>query len=184
MNILAFAATNSRQSINKQLVTFAAQRIDFAQVEIIDLNDFSLPLFSIDVERDIGIPDAAQRFYDKITHADALIISFAEHNGSYTAAYKNLFDWAWGIQSKVFQQKLMLMLATSPGGRGGQTVLEQAVKQAPHFHGQVVGSLSISRFNEVFDRQSQTLTEPSYLTQLDSLLAELENAYQEKLLNR
>ena len=48
MKVLAFAASNSKKSINKQLVTYAAGLIDDAQVETLDLNDYELPLFSED----------------------------------------------------------------------------------------------------------------------------------------
>lgn len=61
MNILAFAASSSRKSINKQLVTYAAsilksEIISGAEVEIIDLNDFEMPIYSIDREEENGIP--------------------------------------------------------------------------------------------------------------------------------
>ena len=67
MKILSFAATNSRQSINKQLVTFAteilAERIGAdAEVEFIDLNDYEMPIYSIDRENEMGIPAEAHRF--------------------------------------------------------------------------------------------------------------------------
>ena len=100
MKVLAFAATNHVQSINKQLVKYASTLID-AEVEILDLNDFDMPIYSQDREQDSGIPEQAQRFFDKIGQADAVVISFAEHNGSYTAAYKNLFDWTSRINMKV-----------------------------------------------------------------------------------
>ena len=84
MRVLAFAASNSRQSINKQLVTYAASLLPDTDVDILDLNDYEMPLFSVDREAIDGIPDLAQQFYAKITAADALLISYAEHNGSYT----------------------------------------------------------------------------------------------------
>jgi chromate reductase len=75
------------------LATYAASLVADATVEIIDINDYEMPLFSQDKEEVLGQPDAAKAFYAKLGQADAIIISFAEHNGSYTAAYKNLFDW-------------------------------------------------------------------------------------------
>ena len=52
MKILAFGASNSRHSINKQLVSHAADIIKTgiipaADIDLIDLNDFEMPLFSI-----------------------------------------------------------------------------------------------------------------------------------------
>lgn len=63
MKVLAFAATNSRNSINKALVTHAAellQRNAGAELEILDLNDFEMPIYSIDREQDSGIPEPAR----------------------------------------------------------------------------------------------------------------------------
>jgi NAD(P)H-dependent FMN reductase len=74
-----------------------------ASTEVLDLNDFEMPLFSVDREQAGGIPDFAHQFYKKVGAADALLVSFAEHNGSYSAAYKNLFDWTSRIDNKVYQ---------------------------------------------------------------------------------
>lgn len=128
--VLAFAASTSQRSINKRLVTYAGGLLIGTNVEVVDLNEFPLPLFSEDVEREIGQPENARLFFEKIGGADALLISFAEHNGSYTAAFKNLFDWCSRISPQVYQNKPVVMLATSPGGRGGANVLELASKTA------------------------------------------------------
>jgi chromate reductase, NAD(P)H dehydrogenase (quinone) len=157
MKIVAFAASNSQQSINKQLVTYAASLIDDAETEILDLNDYELPLFSVDKEEELGQPQAAADFLAKLGTADAILISFAEHNGSYTAAYKNLFDWCSRINPKVFQNKPMVLIATSPGRRGGASVLGAAVASAPFFSGEVKANLSIPSFNENFDTASGKL---------------------------
>ena len=151
MNLLAFAASNSKKSINKQLVTYAAGLVDNAHVEVLDLNDYELPLFSEDKEVEIGQPLLAQAFIDKIAASDALMISFAEHNGSYSAAYKNVFDWASRINPKVFQNKPMVMLATSPGAGGGSRVLAAATVSAPNFAGDLKASLSVPSFHDNFD---------------------------------
>lgn len=149
--VTCFAASSSRNSINRKLVTYVASLVEDAAVEVLDLNDYELPLFSIDREAELGQPPLAQAFLDKIHASDALIISFAEHNGCYSAAYKNLYDWVSRIQAKVYQDKRMLLLATSPGGRGGQAVLELALSQIPRFGGEIRASLSVPMFMDNFD---------------------------------
>ena len=62
MKILAFAASSSKKSINKQLVTYAAGLVENAEVEVVDLNDFELPIFSEDKEDELGSPDLAKVF--------------------------------------------------------------------------------------------------------------------------
>lgn len=152
--VIAFAASSSRGSINKQLVTYAAGLLDDADVQILDLNDFEMPLFSIDREAELGQPEPAQKFYALIGECDGIIVSFAEHNGAYSAAYKNLYDWVSRIDPKVYQGKPMVLLATSPGGRGGKSVLELALQQIPRFGGHVVASVSLPSFGDNFDTES------------------------------
>lgn len=151
--ILAFGASSSKKSINKQLATYAANLFENAEVEILDLNDFEMPIYSIDKENENGIPDFAQKFYDKIGIADLIVISFAEHNGAYSSAFKNIFDWISRINGKTFQQKPVLLLATSPGARGGISVLEIANNRFPNQAAVVKGSFSLPNFHDNFDDQ-------------------------------
>lgn len=73
-----------------------------------------------------------------MNQSDLIIISLAEYNGSYTAAFKNIFDW---ISKFLTENPLMIkifLVATSPGGRGGMTVLEAAKAVFPFHGGNVV----------------------------------------------
>ena len=160
MKLLAFAASSSSKSINKQLATYAASLVEGAEVEILDINDYEMPIFSQDREEQLGQPELAQKFFSKLGQADGIIISFAEHNGSYTAAYKNLFDWTSRIDMKVFQNKPMVLLATSPGPGGAASVLAAASGSAPYFAADVKGSLSIPSFFDNFDMEQQMLRNP------------------------
>jgi chromate reductase len=173
MKILAFAASTSSKSINKKLATYSANLLENAQVETLDLNQYELPLFSEDKEKEIGQPDLAKNFLEKISQSDALIISFAEHNGSYCAAYKNIFDWCSRINPKLFQNKPMIMLSTSPGARGAASVLESATNSAKFFDGIVKASLSIPSFYDNFDIENNTLTNEEVKKQLQSAVNKL-----------
>jgi len=166
MKIIAFAASNSKKSINKQLVAYAASLVADAQVEVLDLNDYELPLFSVDKEQELGQPQLAQDFFAKIGSSDALIISFAEHNGSYTAAYKNLFDWCSRIDQKIFQNKPTVLLSTSPGPGGAASVLAAAVNSTPYFNGVLKASLSIPSFYQNFDTETGEITNNEIKAQL------------------
>lgn len=172
MKLLAFAATNNSQSINKQLVQYAASLVD-AEVEILDLNDFEMPIYSQDREQQGGIPEQAQSFYKKIGDADAIVISFAEHNGSYTAAYKNLFDWTSRINMKVFQDKPVVLMATSPGPGGAQNVLSAATGSADFFAMDVKGSFSLPSFFDNFDVEKGQITNGELADKLATIMAQL-----------
>ena len=176
MKVLAFAASSSSTSINKQLVTFAASQIthkEGVEVEILDINDYEMPLFSADQEALLGQPQQAKDFFEKIGQADALIISFAEHNGTYTAAYKNLFDWASRIDKKLYQHKPMVLLSTSPGPGGAASVLNAAIASAPHFSGDVKASLSFPKFHDNFDPIKQEITHVELHNKLHNALSKL-----------
>ena len=149
--IIAFGGSSSKNSINKQLATYTANLFQNAEVEILDLNDYEMPVFSVDKEKEHGIHDLAHDFYAKIGSADFIVLSLAEHNGAYSSAFKNTLDWASRINNKTFQQKPMLLLATSPGARGGGTVLEIATKRFPFQGADVKGSFSLPAFYENFD---------------------------------
>lgn len=174
MKIIALAATSSSKSVNKHLVTYAASLVADSEVEVIDINDYELPLFSEDREAELGKPELAQQFFDKLGSGDVIMISFAEHNGSYTAAYKNLFDWTSRIDQKVFQNKSMILLSTSPGPGGAGSVLAAATASAPYFAGDVKGSFSLPSFYNNFDLESKTLTNPELQDQLTDVVNQLQ----------
>lgn len=171
--VIAFAASNSRRSINKKLVTYASGLLRNAEVEILDLNDYELPLFSVDREDELGQPRLAQDFLQKLDECDGIMVSFAEHNGAYSAAYKNLYDWISRIQPRVYQDKPMVLLSTSPGGRGGQSVLELALSQIPRFGGEIRASLSLPSFGENFDLAAAGVSNPEIAAQLEAAVNRL-----------
>ena len=173
MRIIAFAASNSSVSINRQLAGYAASLATGAEVELLDIHNYEMPLYRHDREVADGIPQLAHDFLAKIGEADALIVSFAEHNGAYSAAFKNLFDWCSRVGREVWQGKRMVLLATSPGGRGGKGVLEFATAAAPRFGGEVVGSLSVPSFGENFDDGAGKLLDADLDAQLRALVSAL-----------
>lgn len=168
MKIVAFGASTSRKSINKSLASYVAGMVKDADVEILDLNDFELPIFSQDKEDEIGQPQAAKDFLARIKSADALIISFAEHNGSYTAGYKNLFDWASRVEQKVFQNTPAIYLSTSPGKGGGASVLSAARASASFFGADVKAGIPVPSFHDVFDAETNAVADPEIRRQLQA----------------
>lgn len=157
MKIIAFGASYSRDSINRKFASYATEFFPEADVEILDLRDFDLPLYTSDVEAAIGHPQAAHDFLAKVEEADLLIVSLAEHNGSYTAAFKNLFDWTSRIKAKLFEGKKMLLLATAPGPRGGKSVLQAATQRFPVHGSVIVGTFSLPLFRENFSEEAGIL---------------------------
>jgi chromate reductase, NAD(P)H dehydrogenase (quinone) len=176
MNILAFGASNNRQSINRTLATHAAHLVEVARVKVIDIADYEMPLFSDEREQALGQPLQARSFFEEIASADAIVVSFAEHNGSYTAAYKNLFDWTSRISQKVFQGKPVVYLSTSPGPGGAGSVLASAIASAPFFGADVIASLSVPSFQNNFNLEQNQWVNPEIRQALETVMEQLADA--------
>ncbi len=176
MKIVAFAASNSRRSINKQLATYVAGLVKGAKVDVLDLNDYEMPIFSEDRERESGHPSQAHAFLKRIAAADALVIGYAEHNGSFSAAYKNILDWASRVNRRVFQYKPTLMLATSPGAGGAASVLALAERSAPSMGAELIRAVSVPSFHDHFDVDSGQMREGEVASRLAAAVGDLEAA--------
>ncbi len=149
-NIVVIGGSNSKKSINKILATYVAEQLNDVVLTIIDLNEFKLPLYGIDLETEEGIHAEATRLSGVMDWADGFVVSLAEHNGAYSAAFKNAFDWLSRIEMKVWREKPMLLMASSPGARGGQTVLDIAKGSFPHMGANLTGTLSFPSFFDNF----------------------------------
>ena len=155
--IVAFGASSSKKSINKDLASYAASVIEDANVLILDLNDFEMPIYSIDYENDHGIPEKAFKFKEQLKTADGIIISFAEHNSVYTAAFKNIFDWISRIEKVVWYNKPMFLLSTSDGDRGAKTVLQIAYNRMSFGNPHKIPTFSLPNFKKNFDKNNGIL---------------------------
>lgn len=173
MKILAFAGSTSSTSINRELVKFVLKDFQNEEINLIDLNDFTMPVFSVDLEKK-GFPDEAHHFLKVIEECDVIICSLAEHNRSYSAAFKNVFDWSSRINVKVFQNKPMLLMSTSPGGYGGGNVMNTAKTFFPQFAADIKDTFSLPKFYENFDLESGVIN-PDMLSDLKSKIENFKN---------
>jgi len=151
--IVAFGASSSSNSINKTFATYTANQIHNSQTIILDLNDFEMPIYSEDYERKNGIPTEAHQFKNIIKKSDGIIISFAEHNGSYTAAFKNIFDWISRIEKIVWYNKPMFLLSTSNGANGASLVLNMAYSRMSRGNPNNIPYFSLPNYNDNFDNE-------------------------------
>lgn len=172
MKIIAFGGSNSSSSINKKFAIYTASLFTDAMVEILDLNDYPLPIFSLDLEDEVGIPENAKLFFDKLSSADLIILSLAEHNGSYTAVFKNMMDWISRINGKFFQGKKLLLLSTSPGSRGGQNVMDAALLRFPIHDAAIVANFSLPYFDQNFDEKTGIIN-PELKTVFEDIIAKV-----------
>tara|TARA_B100000073_G_C23735335_1_gene572025 strand:- start:2517 stop:3044 length:528 start_codon:yes stop_codon:yes gene_type:complete len=172
MKILAFGASNSKDSINQNLAHYAARKISKGRynIEMVELSNYEPEIYSIDREIKHGIPSEAKDLLNKIEESDIVVISFAEHNGSYTAVYKNIFDWMSRINPKVFNNKKLVYLSTSPGEYGAASVLAAAVGSVSYFGGELIGSLSVPNFQENFSVKKEEIINPNLNDKLEEII--------------
>ncbi len=124
--ILAFAGSTRAESWNKKLVAIAVEgaRTAGAQVTLIDLRDFPMPLYDADLERERGLPEPAHQLKALFLAHAGLLIASPEYNSSITGVLKNTIDWvsrpAEGESPLAcFVEKVAVLMSASPGALGG-----------------------------------------------------------------
>ncbi len=124
--ILAFAGSTRSDSYNKKLVRTAADaaRSAGADVTLLDLRDFAMPVYDGDLEAREGLPENARKFKAQMLAHQGLLLSCPEYNSSITAVLKNTIDWAsrplpGEAPLACFTGKVAALLAASPGSLGG-----------------------------------------------------------------
>ncbi|MCT4625208.1 MAG: NAD(P)H-dependent oxidoreductase [Schleiferiaceae bacterium] len=148
--LIAFGASNSKQSVNQKLASYAANMVSGAEVDLLDLNDYEMPIYSVDREIEFGLHDLAMKFKEKINSADGIIISLAEYNGNITSAFKNIIDWVSRVEQKLWSNKPVLLLSASPGPRGGAGAMGVAKAGMPYQGANIVGSFSLPSYGQNF----------------------------------
>ena len=127
--LLVFAGSTRQHSYNRRLAQVAAgmAREAGADVTLLELSDFDIPLYNADLEAR-GTPTDVLRLKQVLSDHPAWIICSPEYNGSYTALLKNTIDWAsspvkgdpvWQDGTRAFRGKVVGMLSASPGALGG-----------------------------------------------------------------
>ena len=165
--IITIGGSTSKDSINRKLAESVGGLLKGVEVINIDLSKYELPLFSVDIEKEQGFSKDLQKLNKEIESTDGIILSLAEHNGAYAAAFKNAFDWLSRIEGKVWRNKPMLLLSTSNGARGGQSVMDIALNRFPYNGGNIIGSMTFPSFNKNFQNgQIQNEELLSKITQL------------------
>ena len=124
--ILAFSGSARQDSFNQRLVAIAAEaaRDAGADLTLINLADYPLPIFNEDLEAESGTPDAARQLVKLFVEHDGLLIACPEYNSSITPLLKNTIDW---VSRKTgdhpplaaYRNKVATLMSASPGGLGG-----------------------------------------------------------------
>lgn len=179
--VLVFAGSTRTASFNKKLARLAADaaRAAGAEVTLVDLRDFALPLYDGDLEDAEGLPEGAKRFKNLMRANDGFIIASPEYNSSVSGALKNAIDWASREETDdepslvAYRGKVALLLSTSPGQLGGLRGLVHLRAILGNIGTLVLpNQLAIGTAHEAFDQDGQ-LKDPKKAKQVKDLAAEL-----------
>ena len=147
--ILTFSGSNSSKSINQALVTYAGNLVKSNEVTLINLRDYDMPLFSLDLEEELGKHENAIKLRELFEAHDGFIISLPEHNSSMSAFFKNTIDWISRTGRGPFGGKPILLLSASPGPGAGKRVLEAVEPMLAGFlAGNVVAKFGLGTFHD------------------------------------
>jgi NAD(P)H-dependent FMN reductase len=118
--VLVIAASTRTGSVNQALARHIAARLDTtAPVEIVDLRNFTLPLYDGDLEAREGVPAAATALAGEMAEADVLVLVSPEYNGTFPPLLKNTVDWVTRIDPSALAHLRVLIASASPGRGGG-----------------------------------------------------------------
>ena len=120
--IIMMGMSLRKDSFNKKLVLNAnrilSDRKSGHQIELLSFNDYPMPVYDGDIETQTGIPDTVTKLGQKISEADAIVLSTPEYNGGIPGPFKNATDWVSRIKPMPWPGKKLLLLGASPGGLG------------------------------------------------------------------
>lgn len=179
--ILVFGGSLRAESFNQKLAVLAAEaaRSAGADVTLIALRDFRMPLFDEDLESAEGMPENARKLKALFASHDGLIIASPEYNSTITAALKNAIDWVSRATAddepplSVLSGKTAVILSASPGGYGGSRSLVQLRPFLENIKITVLpDQLSIPKADEAFDADGK-LKDPAQMRAVTALGAAL-----------
>lgn len=172
MKVITFAGSNSSSSINHQLVEFVASLNE--NIEVSRLTDYKIPMYSMDIENNQGIPSEVSVLASKLDEADQFVISVAEHNGNITAFFKNHLDWLSRNNRDFLKGKKVIVLETSPGRGGASSAIEIMAKTLPFFGAEVVARESLPSFNHNFEKGKPL--DKEFVKKLSSIISDFTEA--------
>ena len=124
--ILAFSGSARKDSYNQKLVKIAAAGAEKAgaDVTLINLADFPMPIFNQDLESASGMPAEAKAFKSLLIEHDGFLIASPEYNSAFSPLLKNAIDWASRREGDeppllAYKGKVAAIMSASPGVLGG-----------------------------------------------------------------
>jgi NAD(P)H-dependent FMN reductase len=126
IKVIALCGSTRSGSFNKKVLNQAIVGVkdSGAQVTVINLRDYPLPLYDGDLEEIDGIPENAMKLKKIFLDHQALLFALPEYNSSLSGVFKNAIDWISRpipneIELACFAGKVCALMSASPGSLGG-----------------------------------------------------------------
>lgn len=115
------------RSMNRKLISAMAHVFDSAgaQAQIIDLNDYDMPIYNGDHEEAEGVPEATKKLIADLSACDGVFIATPEYNGCMPALLKNAIDWTTRVELGQFTGPIYGIGSATPGPLSGIMALRQ-----------------------------------------------------------
>jgi chromate reductase len=175
--ILAFAGSFRENSYNKRVLKVAVEgaRKAGAEVTVVDLHDYPMPVYNEDDQKQNGFDENALKFQRLLGEHDGFLIASPEYNGSIPGGLKNVIDWAsrksdeFGMV-EVFKGKVAAIMTASPGAFGG-------IRCLAHLRGVLTimlvnvlpSEIAVAKVGAMFDGDSEEMTDDAMRRILEKL---------------
>lgn len=168
--LIAFSGSLRKDSFNTK-VLHALPSLAPAGTNIAMFDIAELPLYNQDLDGDT-VPDIVAALRAAIAEADGIVIATPEYNHSYSAATKNLIDWA----SRPFMKgpiigKKSMVIAVTPGPGGAVHGAQATAELLTMLAGTVVAQVASAAIHEKLNADTLEFTDSDLATQLRDGLA-------------
>lgn len=164
-DMLVFVGSNSSTSINKQLTQAVLRELDLKH-HFIDLKSLDIPLFSEDLEKEIGSPPGIQFLKQEIEQHQHILMATNEHNQNMSAFFKNILDWLSRAEPNFFANKKVFILSASDGRRGALGANETLQKLVRRFGCEKYDWATFPLFKQNFDKENQQILNKDFLNEI------------------
>ncbi len=165
--ILVFGGSIRTGSLSAKLAALAAKELAVlgADVTLISLADYPLPIYNADIEKDEGYPENARKLAQLIARHQGVFIATPEYNHSLPPLLKNAIDWASrpGLAKEYKHRGRVYAIGSSSNGMvgGARALIDLRKVLATALGAWVVPSqVSISQAGSAFDDAGHLVAEP------------------------
>jgi chromate reductase len=167
--ILVFAGSIRTSAFSGKLAAVAAKELALndADVTIISLVDYPLPIYDGEFEKDKGVPENARQLARQIAAHQGVFIATPEYNNSLPPLLTNTIAWISRIKGTeiAYRRRVYGLGSTAPGPIGGARALIDLRKIAIAGLGAIVipEKIEVPVAGEAFDESGNLAAEePAY----------------------